>query len=55
MNKDELFQETYTLWLKKKNIRHSPDNLSRFCQIWNEKLNIATKNAIIKFNEEVKK
>ena len=49
MIKSDLFEECYSLWLKKKNKKHKGENLLLFCQLWNENLIISEKQAIIKF------
>jgi uncharacterized protein with von Willebrand factor type A (vWA) domain len=47
------FEECYILWLKNKQSKHSKENLSKFCQIWNENLKVAENKAINEFHKKL--
>ena len=53
MNKDKEFTECYNIWLRNKGIKHSLNNFQRYCQIWNQKINEATKEPITEFRNSL--
>jgi len=53
MDRDKEFTECYNLWLRSKSIKHSLKNFQRYCNLWNQKINEATKSAIVEFRKSL--
>ena len=52
---EDLFQESYVLWLESKGLEHTPLNLGEFCELWNQNILLGIQKSIKELHEKLQK